>query len=118
MLGVYEQNRIELLRDVFVWAYERSCQQYLAVRRSLVPPDTFRLRYRQQLGKTIKKIILQLQAPTTKTVMAVASSFVPEEDHDKFVKLVLGEFAHLHEGNVIRFGVRLPEFAAWQKKIQ
>jgi Fic family protein len=27
MLGVYEFNRIELLRDVFVWAYERSCQQ-------------------------------------------------------------------------------------------
>ncbi len=25
-LGVYELNRIELLRDVFVWAYERSCQ--------------------------------------------------------------------------------------------
>ena len=46
MLGVYELNRIELLRDVFVWAYERSCQQYLAVRRELVPPDTFRLRYR------------------------------------------------------------------------
>jgi hypothetical protein len=24
-LGVYELNRVELLRDVFVWAYERSC---------------------------------------------------------------------------------------------
>ena len=23
--GVYELNRIELLRDVFIWAYERSC---------------------------------------------------------------------------------------------
>lgn len=31
MIGVYELNRIELLRDVFVWAYERSCQQYVAV---------------------------------------------------------------------------------------
>jgi Fic family protein len=28
-LGVYELNQIELLRDVFVWAYERSCQRYL-----------------------------------------------------------------------------------------
>ena len=25
LLGVYEFNRIELLRDVFVWGYERSC---------------------------------------------------------------------------------------------
>ena len=29
-LGVYEFNRVELLRDVFVWAYERSCQRYVA----------------------------------------------------------------------------------------
>ncbi len=27
VLGVYELNRTELLRDLFVWAYERSRQQ-------------------------------------------------------------------------------------------
>ena len=27
-LGVYELGRIELLRDIFVWAYERSCLHY------------------------------------------------------------------------------------------
>jgi fido (protein-threonine AMPylation protein) len=37
MLGVYELNRVELLRDVFVWAYERSCQQYVAIQQTLVP---------------------------------------------------------------------------------
>jgi len=117
MLGVYEQNRIELLRDVFVWAYERSCQHYLAVRRELMPPDTFRLRYRQTLGETVKAIILQQQAPTRKAVTAAISSAVPEEDQDKFIKLVLEEFENLHEGNAIRFGVRPLEFAAWQKKM-
>ncbi|MBI5594152.1 MAG: hypothetical protein HY881_27195 [Deltaproteobacteria bacterium] len=74
---------------------------YPAVRRELVPPDTFRLRYRQTLSETIKAIILQQQAPTKKTVMAAVSSSVPEEDHDKFVKLVLEEFENLHEGNAI-----------------
>jgi Fic family protein len=118
MLGVYEQNRIELLRDVFVWAYERSCQQYLAVRRELVPPDTFRLRYRQTLSEAVKAIILHQQAPTQKAVMAAIPLSVPAEDHDKFVKLVLEEFANLHEGNAIRFGVRPLEFAAWQEKIK
>ena len=38
ILGVYELNRIELLRDVFIWAYERSCARYGAVRRSLAGP--------------------------------------------------------------------------------
>ena len=43
---VYELPRVELLRDVFVWAYERSCARYSAVRQSLGEPDPFRLRYR------------------------------------------------------------------------
>lgn len=116
MLGVYELNRIELLADVFVWAYERSCQHYLAVRRELVPPDTFRLRYRQALSETIKAIVLQHQAPTEKTVMSVISLSVPAEDRDKFVKLVLEELENLHEGNAIRFGIRPLEFAAWQER--
>jgi hypothetical protein len=38
--------------------------------------------------------------------MAAIFSSVPEEDHNKFVKLVLEEFQNLHEGNVIRFDVR------------
>jgi len=49
ILGVYELNRIELLRDVFVWAYERSCARYSAVRQSLGEPDPFRLRYRKKI---------------------------------------------------------------------
>lgn len=118
ILGVYELNRIELLRDLFAWAYERSCQQYLAVRRELVPPDTFRLRYRQALGEIIKSIILKQQTPSEGAVMTAIPSKVPAEDRDKFVQLVLEEFKNLHEGNVIRFGVRPLEFAVWREKIK
>ncbi len=49
ILGVYELNRIELLRDVFIWAYERSAARYAAVRQSLGEPDPFRLKYRDPL---------------------------------------------------------------------
>lgn len=35
-----------LLRDVFVWAYKRSCSRYSAVRQSLGEPDLFRTQYR------------------------------------------------------------------------
>jgi hypothetical protein len=38
---------------------------------------------------------------------------VPEEDQDKFVKMVLEEFENLYEGNAIRFGVRPRELVAW-----
>lgn len=32
IMGVYELNRIELLRDVFVWAYERSAARYSKIK--------------------------------------------------------------------------------------
>src|SRR6266581_1625644 len=45
-LGVYEVRRVELARDVFAWAYERSCQRYTVVRDALPQPDPLRLRNR------------------------------------------------------------------------
>src|SRR5204862_3151504 len=32
LLAVYELNRIELLKDVFLWSYERSAARYASVR--------------------------------------------------------------------------------------
>ena len=46
VLAIYELNRVELLRDVFVWACGRSSGRYSAVRQSLGEPDPFRMRYR------------------------------------------------------------------------
>ncbi|BDT67032.1 hypothetical protein os1_11990 [Comamonadaceae bacterium OS-1] len=115
MLGVYELNRIELLRDVFVWAYARSCQQYVAVQQSLVPPDIFRLRYRQALGEVVAGLVRSGERPTDAAVRAKLPATVADGDADHFVALVLGEFKTLHAGNAIRFGIRPLEFAAWQE---
>jgi len=39
LLGVYELRRIDLLRDVFVWAYERSAQPYIHVKKTWPNPS-------------------------------------------------------------------------------
>jgi hypothetical protein len=116
MLGVYEFNRIELLRDVFVWAYERSCQQYVAVRQSLVPPDMLRLRYRQALSDVIAAIVRDAEPATESTVRARMPAAVEGVDADHFVALVLAEFKAMHPGNAIRFGIGPLAFAAWQER--
>ncbi|GAB4089603.1 Fic family protein [Hydrogenophaga soli] len=113
MLGVYELNRVELLRDVFVWAYERSCQQYVAVKQNLVPPDLFRLRHRQALAEVVAAIVRQGHAATEHAVLSLMPTAVPRAEHARFVQLVLAEFAALHEGNAVRFGIRPLEFSAW-----
>ena len=116
MLGVYECRRIELLRDVFVGAYERSCQQYVAVQQNLVPPDIFRLRYRQALTEVVAAIVKNDEAATPEMVSARMPNTVAEPDREHFTQLVLAEFAALHAGNVVRFGIRPLELATWQQK--
>jgi Fic family protein len=116
MIGVYEINRIELLRDVFVWAYERSCQQYVAVKQNLVPPDIFRLRYRQALSEVVAAIVQNDEAATLANVLARVPSTVAAPDKDHFVKLVLEEFVALHPGNAVRFGIGPLELATWKER--
>ncbi|WP_457328654.1 Fic family protein [Rhizobacter sp. P5_C2] len=115
LLGVYELNRIELLRDVFVSAYAHSCQHYVAVIRELVPPDVFRLRYRRALSEVVAGIVRGGDALTASAVRARIPSTVDVSDQDHFVDLVVGEFKSLHAGNAVRFGLRPLEFAAWQE---
>lgn len=115
MIGVYELNRIELLRDVFVWAYERSCQQYVAVRQQLVPPDIFRLRYRAELTEAVRAIVRGGQAASAEAMRTAIPVTVAEGDRAKFFALIEEEFKNLHEGNAIRFGLGPLEFAAWKR---
>jgi hypothetical protein len=116
MIGVYELNRIELLRDVFVWAYERSCQQYVAVKQNLVPPDIFRLRYRQALSEVVAAIVKNNEAATEAIVNSSVPARVSASDRAHFTQLVLEEFSALHSGNAVRFGIRPLELAAWRER--
>lgn len=116
MIGVYELNRIELLRDVFVWAYERSCQQYVAVQQNLMPPDIFRLRYRQALSEVVAAIVRNDEPATDAALRARIPATVAQADSEHFIKLARGEFKALHPGNAVRFGIRPLEFSAWQAK--
>ena len=114
VIGVYELNRTELLRDVFVWAYERSCQQYLAVQQQLVPPDTFRLRYRNALNETVRAIVHGGHDADYAHIAAAVPASVDAVDQARFINLVSQEFAHIHAGNAVRYGVGALKFEAWR----
>ncbi|MBD9361510.1 Fic family protein [Methylomonas sp. EbB] len=116
VLGVYELNRIELLRDVYIWAYERSCQQYVAVQQQLVPPDIVRLRYRNELAEVIRAIVRDGLATDAASILAGIPNSVSQEDKQKFIILIQNELKTLHAGNAIRFGLRPLEFSVWQEK--
>jgi hypothetical protein len=117
LIGIYEFNRIELLRDVYLWAYERSAHLYKTVRDSLPEPDAFRLKYRSELVEVVGQAVREQVRPTQQEVIRLSQSMVAPEDLDHFVRLALAEIAELHEGNIARVRVRPSEFKRWKDRM-
>jgi hypothetical protein len=116
LLGIYELNRTELLREVFVWAYERSAARYSAIRQTLGEPDPFRLRHRKLLGEVVARVVQNRMDKQS------AAAFVRKESGQltgagecaRFAEMAELELAGLHEGNFARFEIRPSEFASWK----
>lgn len=117
MLGVYETNRVELLKEVFLWAYERSAKRYAAIRQTLGEPDPFRLLHRQSLKLVVGDVIkakLDKKA-AAKFVAQWAIKEISEGERARFIETVETELLALHEGNYARYPVRPSEFTDWYR---
>ena len=117
ILGVYELNRIELLRDVFIWSYERSAERYAAVRQSLGEPDPFRLRHRDALRAVVAEVVQGRMDRKTAAahIASWATAHLEESDRAAFREVAETELLGLHEGNFARYPIRPGEFTAWQE---
>ena len=117
-LGVYELNQVELLRDVFIWAYERSCQRYLAIRQSLGEPDALRMKYRAAIQDTVQTLVRSNVKGTLVQIRNHAKNLVAQTDLSAFVDTIAQDLDHLHEGNLVRYRLTLGEFTKWKFKRQ
>jgi fido (protein-threonine AMPylation protein) len=115
LFGVYELNRVELLRDVYLWAYDRSVRRYKTVRESIPEPDAFRLKYRSEIADIVRRVVRKRTRPTQAAIAQLAKPMVEPEDLDRFTSIALAELAELHEGNIARFRLRPSEFEHWKE---
>lgn len=115
MLGVYEMARVGLLSDVFIWAYERSAREYLAVRESFSEPDPVRLRYAKQIHDVVARPVRSRTVDALPVVESVAEQQIPEQHRASFTQNVMDYLRRLHEGVLARYGLRPAEFDAWRK---
>ena len=114
-LGVYEMNRVELLRDLYLWAYERSTKEYLAVKQALVKPDLQRLEYRQITKQIVKDVVLQYNVSSLEVINAAIKG--REIDEKNIIStLVLEELRRLHEGVLARYGLRPSQLDLWKQE--
>ncbi len=113
ILGVYELARVELLRDLFAWAYDRSCQRYTVLRDALPAPDPVRLRNRVLLAELVRDTVRERERIEPAALRARAAPLAAPDDLDPVVAMAVNELHLLHEGNLARFRLRLAELRAW-----
>ena len=116
LLGVYELNRIEYLRDVFAWAYRRSCVRYAAIRQSLGDPDPFRLQHRALIGRFVREVVQNRMDKQTASHWIAEETIkaIPETNRNQFIRVVEIELESLHSGNIARYRLRPSEFESWK----
>ena len=116
ILGVYEMARVELLRDLYVWAYERSTQEYRAVRQDLAEPDPLRLAWRDLTLQVIRDVVTQPGGDALALIERAVAARVPAAEQADVKALIVEELRRLHEGVLARYGLRPSELAAWKER--
>lgn len=117
LLAVYEKNDINLIRSLYMWAYDRSSHRYTAIQRSMGEPNLLKLRYRDLIREIVRSIILERVAGervVRKIRDLIETQDVPEDDRAPLFSLIENEIISLHEGNVARYKVRPSEFQTWK----
>ncbi len=115
-LGVYEMTRVELLRDLYVWAYERSTQEYLAIKQDIAEPDPLRLAWRDFIKQTLHELITQPELDPLSAIQGAVADQIPEEQQSAVKALIVDELRRMHEGVLARYGLRPSEYAAWKER--
>ncbi|MCI5163698.1 MAG: Fic family protein, partial [Candidatus Electrothrix sp. AX5] len=110
----YEFNQLDLLRDVFTWAYERSCQRYLAITQTVVEPDPLRIQYREALIQAVQAVVRGQKRISSENIQQLIDALIPAKDQDAFKTMLLDSLERLHEGNVARYRLKLSDFQGWK----
>jgi len=117
LLGVYERNDISLIRDLYIWAYNRSSQRYTAIQQSMGEPNLLKLRYREVIHHIVRSIIIEKISGAKivqKIQELIEANNISEADRGAVFNLIETEIVSLHDGNAARFRVRPSEFQDWK----
>jgi hypothetical protein len=106
ILGVYELNKVDLLRDVFIWAYERSAARYAAVRQSLGEPDPFRFKHKAALRQIVGEVVrgrIDRKAAAGYVTNWVEKNGIPDAEREKFRDMAESDIVSLYKGNFAHY---------------
>ncbi|RAJ04303.1 Fic family protein [Chitinophaga skermanii] len=116
-LGVYELNRVDLLKDVFMWAYERSAARYATIRQTVKAPALFKFRYTREIHSLITHIVSNaMTIQQANDYIKQASKQFPLKDQQKFMEYVDTELLSLNDNTFAMYFIPPTAYEQWKKK--
>lgn len=116
LLAIYELNKIELMRDVYIWAYERSASRYKVVQNVIGQPNILLMRYRKELFQLINHIVSE--NVRGKDILYTINKFSHEKiqnnDVEEFSRMAENEIMSLHEGNIAVYDISQDVYSRWK----
>lgn len=116
LLAVYELNRTELLRDVFMWAFERSAARYALVRRTVGKADTFGMKHRMAVVETVRSIVLEKldRKSAFSRIDDWSAKNIKASERDKFRELAENAVLAIDESACPRYSISPSQLEEWQ----
>ncbi len=117
LIGGYELSDISLLRNLYIWAYERSAACYTSARPILPGPDYFRLRHWEDIRRIVYEVIKARVDPTRAPdfIARRTAASIKAGDQRRLRQTIEDELLALDAGNSARYRATLSEFEAWRK---
>ena len=115
MLGVYEMNRIELLRDLYVWAYDRSVTRYIVFEDAMGEADYLLLKHDVWFRQTMHDIIKQPEDNPLNVIDKAVLAIEQPSERQHMRDAAIFELKYLHEGGIMKYKLTLDDLNLWRK---
>lgn len=111
LIDIYELN-VSLLREVYDDAYLASAENYRVLHAAVETRDKAALAHRDFVRQAVRCSVLEWTGFLPDRVRAMAAEAgIPEADREQVVRYVGEQLRRLHEGNLIRYRLRLEDLA-------
>lgn len=108
---VYEKNNADKMKNIFMSALQFSIAEYSHIVSVMITPKDIFIKYRLQIKQTIYNCVVKNKKPTSELIKEINPN-----DRAEILAHIKNELAHLHEGQLVRFGLKNSEFKKWKKK--
>lgn len=116
MLAIYELNDIHPLAELYLFSYERTCQEYSAT-LDVLGFDETRVRFRRERRDIIRHIILNKlhHDALTQYINQQSKTLIPQEFQENFIEDIQEDLNYIDASRIAGLGISSDDLESWRQ---